>query len=150
MPNITKNIKDLDTIIRDPETSGSFGPVDQYTGKIGGMLGTDEGKTVTKINTLSSNLLAGFGKAQMAGVLTNQDMDIIKQQIPSSGDTHVEAQTKIEFIKNFMAEKNQAWYRRMEESNPGFAFGTVTADTPVPLGFAKYKNADGSYTIEPK
>ncbi len=49
-----------------------------------------------------------------------------------------------------MAKKNQAWYRRMEESNPGFAFGTVTVDTPVPLGFAKYKNADGSYTIEPK
>ncbi len=85
----------------------------------------------------------------MAGVLTDQDMNIIEKQIPTTEDTPEQVAQKLNFLENYMAEKNRAWYERMEKSNPGFASETMK-DAPVPLGMKKQYNPEtGKYRLVP-
>ena len=149
LTNTTAMIKNLETII--DEVPGAFGLLDQYTGQAGAMIGTREGNAQQQARALMSNLLAAFGKAQMAGVLTDQDMAIIRQQIPDVSNTTYQAKVKLNFIKDYLARKNVQWFKRMEASNPGFAFGNVEPGTPTPIGFVKQYNTDtGEYRIVPK
>ena len=125
---------------------GSFGPIDQYTGSIGAMMGTEEGTNLTRANAISSNLLAGFGKAQMAGVLTDQDMEIIRKQIPQTSDTATEAKEKVRFIRNYLKDKYTQWFNRIGRSNPA-----ILRDIKTPPGFVKQYNPDtGEYRIVPE
>ena len=146
IPTMNKMVTDLSKII--DTSSGSFGPVDQYTGKIGAMLGKDEGTAQTKARAISSNLLAGFGKAQMAGVLTDQDMKIIKEQIPSVSDTQAEAQTKMKFLKDFLKTKTTAWIKEKERTNPGFVPKDVMDKISAPaIPAGAVDNGDGTITM---
>jgi len=128
------------------ESPGSFGPLDQYTGAIGAMMGTEEGTNLTRANAISSNLLAGFGKAQMAGVLTDQDMEIIRKQIPQTSDTATEARVKVKFIRDYLKDKYSQWFNRIGKSNPA-----ILKDISTPPGFVKQYNPDtGEYRIVPE
>ncbi|MHA1664203.1 MAG: hypothetical protein ACTSVR_13210, partial [Candidatus Thorarchaeota archaeon] len=120
MPAINNNLAELDQIVNDPAYANSFGLVDKYLDMVGSLWGSEGGVKQAEAETLTSNLLAGFGKAQMAGVLTQQDMDIIKRQIPDVGDHPKKAQEKMKFIIRMMQDKNQAYINRMNKSNPDF------------------------------
>lgn len=122
IPVIEQNLENLEKMIMDPGFGGAFGALDQYTGQVGGMFPspTDDSKKQAEVKALTSNMLAGFGKAQMAGVLTDQDMNIIRQQIPDVSDQPDIAMKKINFIKSYMEAKNKAFRERMGKSNPGY------------------------------
>jgi len=156
IPAIDTNIANLEAMINNPAYASSFGIADNAIDGVSRWAGieSDGASKNAEISALSSNLLAGFGKAQMNGVLTDQDMKIIKQQIPSASDSPQTAKKKMAFVKELMATRNKAWSNRLKQSNPGWLEEDnvpVTSTTPkvpledlVPLGDGLYKMPDGT------
>ena len=145
LPVIDQNIEKLEAIINNPEYADSFGQLDNAIDSTTRWLGfqNDDSEKNAEIGALSSNLLAGFGKAQMAGVLTDQDMKIIKQQIPSASDSPATAKKKIAFIKDLMNVRNESWRGRLDQSNPNWLpKEQINATTPTPNGMKKQINTD--------
>jgi hypothetical protein len=137
----------IDTLAK--QSPGSFGLLDQYTGRIGSILGTEEGLTQRKADAIASNLKAGFAKSQMSGVLSDQDIRLLSKQIPTTADQPHEVEQKVNFIKDYMAKKNVEWYNRVEKSNPGVA-SKATATSRVPLGMQKQRHpVTGEYRLVP-
>ena len=156
MPVIDSNIANLESMINNPAYASSFGVVDNALDGVSRWAGfeTQGAEKNAEINALSSNLLAGFGKAQMAGVLTDQDMKIIQQQIPSASDSPQTAKKKMAFIKDLMGVRNKSWRDRMNQSNPGWLkqdnvpSPSTTPQVPledlVPIGNGQYRMPDGT------
>ncbi len=157
MPVIDNNIANLEAMINNPKYASSFGQFDNAVDSTARWMGYqgDGTEKNAEINALSSNLLAGFGKAQMAGVLTDQDMKIIKQQIPSSSDSPATARKKMAFVKELMAVRNKSWSERLNASNPNWlqqnnepvqeqVIPKTALEDLVPLGDGLYKMPDGT------
>ncbi len=75
----------LNNLINHEDFAGGVGLLDQFTGKIGAQLGTDEGK-ITKEANYISNALTRSSVADWKGAISNAELNFFKDSVPQAGD----------------------------------------------------------------
>ena len=133
--------------------TGIWGGLDAYTGPIGAFFGSKEGGEQRMVKQDLENLrLEATNK--LAGVLSNQDMQIILDTIPTINDQPDIARKKLAKVEKSMAQADANQFNRLVKSNPNavkdMAIGMVNGTTPVPPGYQLVQYDDGSVSLIPK
>jgi len=132
---------------------GIWGGLDAMTGPVGAFFGSKEGGEQRMVKQDLENLrLEATNK--LAGVLSNQDMQIILDTIPTINDQPDIARKKLAKVEKSMAQADANQFNRLVKSNPNavkdMAIGMVNGTTPVPPGYQLVQYDDGSVSLIPK
>jgi len=133
--------------------TGIWGGLDAITGPVGAFFGSQAGGEQQLVKQDLENLrLEATNK--LAGVLSNQDMQIILDTIPTIDDQPNVARKKLVKVEKSMADADAGQFNRLIKSNPNavrdMASGMVNGTTPVPLGYQLVQYQDGSVALIPK
>ncbi len=133
--------------------TGIWGGLDAITGKVGEFFGTEEGGKQSLLKQDLENLrLEATNK--LSGVLSNQDMQIILDTIPTVSDQPDIARQKLAKVEASIAKADANQFNRLIKSNPNavkdMAIGMVNGTTPVPTGYQLVQYDDGSVSLIPK
>lgn len=137
----------------EPKHSGIWGGLDSLTGPIGKFFGSTEGENQALAQQALENLrLEATNK--LSGVLSDQDMKIILDTIPTINDQPELAKAKLQKVETAIAKADANQFNRLVKSNPNavkdMAIGMVKGTTPVPTGYQLVKYKDGSVALIPK
>ncbi len=132
---------------------GIWGGLDALTGPVGAFFGSKEGSDQRLVKQDLENLrLEATNK--LTGVLSNQDMQIILDTIPTINDQPEVARQKLAKVEKSMAQADANQFNRLVKSNPNavkdMAIGMVNGSTPVPPGYQLVQYDDGSVSLIPK
>jgi len=123
IPQINGILDKFSTVIPkivDGKVEGSlhFGGLDALSGTAAGVLGinTEKSGYIQTVKSLGSKMLGLLGKEEMKGVLSDQDLAIIKENIPSPYDNELQAATKWGLIQDMWKERVSTFNERMEMS----------------------------------
>jgi len=153
----TKNYGQSETLnksIRDSfSNKGIWGGLDAMTGPIGAFFGSKEGGDQRLVKQDLENLrLEATNK--LTGVLSDQDMKIILDTIPTIDDQPNIARKKLAKVEKSIAAADANQFNRLVKSNPNavkdIATGMTNGSTPVPPGYNLQRNSQtGQYRLVP-
>jgi hypothetical protein len=134
--------------------NGVWGGIDAVTGPIGNFFGTKQGGDQALVKQDLENLrLEATNK--LSGALSDQDMKIILDTIPTISDQPDVARRKLAKVESAIATAEANQFNRLAKSNPNavqdLAVGMAKGTTPVPAGYAlQYNPSTGQYRLVSK
>ena len=135
------------------DDTGIWGGFDSKVQGIGAFFNTDAGNKGSLLNQDLENLRLE-ATSKLSGVLSNQDMQIILDTIPTSSDQPEVARTKLAKVEKAMADADANQFNRLVKSNKAavkdMAIGMVNGTTPVPTGYQLVQYDDGAVALIPK
>jgi hypothetical protein len=137
----------------DPKYSGIWGGLDAVTGPVGNFFGAEEGSNQALAKQDLENLrLEATNK--LTGTLSDADMKIILDTIPTINDQPEVAKAKLQKVETAIAKADANQFNRLVKSNPNavkdMAIGMVNGTVPVPRGYQLVQYDDNSVALIPK
>lgn len=150
IPQVNKLFDSFSKIIPEKDTdSDYFGRADALTGDVAGWFGvnTEQSSKIQEVSSLGSKLLGMLGKEEMKGVLSDQDLKIINQNIPSPYDSENQAFEKWKVVTDLWKNRVENFNSRMEMSGAKLRGEEKDFNKQDELPEGSVTNADGSITF---
>lgn len=86
LPDLLQQNEVFMQTLSDPNFAGAVGPMDQVTGRVGALFGSEEGVLGERVDRLASSLILSAASA-LKGTMSDKDLELLEKNAPGRGSS---------------------------------------------------------------